>query len=197
VQLYSASTTQFLEDIAASTLAGRLQQRFFDEYRFAPSDGEVRAWTNSLHEMATVVRDAELLDHGVLVEYQLPLTSRRLDCMFTGHAGGSAAAVIVELKQWDYVLPSWVDECVSTTVGMRERDVLHPSAQVGGYRRYLLDTNTAFAEAHISLDSASSVGTGGRPSASGPRRLRRKSSCVRRVRASSSSTTCRWSVLQR
>lgn len=155
MQLYSASTTQFLDDVSAKKLAGRLQQRFFDEYRFAPSDGEVRAWTNSLGEMAEVVREGELLDHGVLVEYQLPLTSRRLDCMLTGHFDASPGAVIVELKQWDYVLPSWVDECVCTTVGMRERDVLHPSAQVGGYRRYLLDTNTAFAEARISLDACS------------------------------------------
>jgi DUF2075 family protein len=155
VQLYSADTKRFLQDVRARTLAAELQQRFFAEYRFAPSDGEVRAWTNSLEAMAQVVEGAGLDDHGVLVEYQLPLTSRRLDCMFTGHAGAAASAVIVELKQWDYVLPSWVDECVCTTVGMRERDVLHPSAQVSGYRRYLLDTNTAFADARIALEACS------------------------------------------
>jgi hypothetical protein len=155
VHLYSADTKRFLQDVRARTIAAELQQRFFQEYRFAPPDGEVRAWTNSLEAMARVVERAALDDHGVLIEYQLPLTSRRLDCMFTGHASRGASAVIVELKQWDYVLPSWVDECVCTTVGMRERDVLHPSAQVAGYRRYLLDTNTAFAGDRIDLKACS------------------------------------------
>jgi hypothetical protein len=31
-----------------------------------------------------VFQEARLDDHGVLLEYQLPLTSRRLDCIVTG-----------------------------------------------------------------------------------------------------------------
>lgn len=153
MQLYSGSTTRFLADVERHELAAKLQERFFDEYRYQPPEAEVRAWTNSLSAMAAVVASAGFDDHGVLVEYQLPLTSRRLDCMLTGSATGRPAAVIVELKQWDYALPSWVDECVTTTVGMRERDVLHPSAQAEGYRRYLLDTNTAFVNGDIHLSS--------------------------------------------
>ena len=73
--------------------------------------------------------------------------------MFTGHDSvGVRSAVIVELKQWDRVAPSWIDDCVSTFVGSGVRDVLHPSAQAGGYQRYLLDTNTAFAHDSIRLD---------------------------------------------
>lgn len=153
MQLYSGGTTQFLTDVEQRDLAAKLQERFFEEYRFQPPESEVQAWTNSLSAMAEVIDTAGLRDHGVLVEYQLPLTSRRLDCMFTGTAAGRAGAVIVELKQWGYVLPSWVEDCVVTTVGMRERDVLHPSAQAEGYRRYLLDTSTAFADREIRLES--------------------------------------------
>jgi hypothetical protein len=153
VHLYSASTSEFIDDVDGEVIAAKLERRFFDEYRFHPPDGEVRAWRNSLAEMASVLQKAGLDDQGVLVEYQLPLTSRRLDCMLTGHRDSAPAAVIIELKQWDYVLPSWVEECVCTTVGMRERDVLHPSAQAAGYRRYLLDTNTAFATNSITLDA--------------------------------------------
>jgi len=134
-------------------LAAKLEERFFEEYRFRAPDSEVNAWTNSLLAMAEVIDRAGLHDHGVLIEYQLPLTSRRLDCMVTGTAARRSGAVIVELKQWDHALPSWVDECVTTTVGMREREVLHPSAQAEGYRRYLLDTNTAFTDGEIRLDS--------------------------------------------
>jgi hypothetical protein len=34
--------------------------------------------------MSQVFQHAELLDHGVILEYQLPMTSRRLDCMICG-----------------------------------------------------------------------------------------------------------------
>lgn len=153
MQLYSGSTREFVDEVAADTLTSRLEERFFDEFRYRPSTSEARAWKNSLGAMARVVASTHLDDHGVLVEYQLPLTSRRLDCLLTGHAASAPAAVLVELKQWDYANPSWVDECVCTTVGARERDVLHPSAQADGYRRYLTDTNTAFSAAPIRLDA--------------------------------------------
>ncbi len=43
----------------------------------------------------------KLNDHGVILEYQLGNTSRRLDAMLTGHSPTSAEnAVVVELKQW-------------------------------------------------------------------------------------------------
>ena len=44
----------------------------------------------------------KLLDHGVLLEYQLPLSSRRLDCLLCGRNNQEEPnAVVVELKQWD------------------------------------------------------------------------------------------------
>ncbi len=55
--------------------------------------------------------------------------------------------MIVELKQWSRCQESDGDELVTTWVGGRERDVLHPSAQVLGYQRYLEDAHTAFYEA--------------------------------------------------
>jgi hypothetical protein len=153
MHLYMGSAGRFLRDAAARTLGNKLEERFFDEFRFHPPESEVRSWTNSLTAMAEVADARGFRTQGVLVEYQLPLTSRRLDCMFTGHdRSGTRSAVIVELKQWDRVLPSWIDDCVRTFVGSGERDVLHPSAQVGGYQRYLLDTNTAFAHESIRLD---------------------------------------------
>lgn len=95
--------------------------------------------------MADVVRHAHLEDHGILLEYQLPLTSRRLDCMVCGRDETAAdRAVIVELKQWERCEETDSDDLVTTWLGGRERDVLHPSVQVQQYRRYLEDTHTAF-----------------------------------------------------
>src|SRR5436305_15093371 len=72
--------------------------------------------------------------------------------MITGRNDGDAAqAVIVELKQWQTVGQSSSDECVTAFVGGRERDVLHPSKQVGQYQRYLQDVHTAFNDGSVGL----------------------------------------------
>jgi DUF2075 family protein len=154
MHLYMGTATGFLADASGGTLVSKLAGRFFDEFRFHPPDNEVRAWANSLAAVGEVIDSRAFRTQGVLVEYQLPLTSRRLDCMFTGHdTSGTRSAVIVELKQWDRVEPSWIDGCVTTFVGSADRDVLHPSAQAGGYQRYLIDTNTAFVHETIRLDA--------------------------------------------
>lgn len=94
------------------------------------------------------------MDHGIVLEWQLPLTSSRLDCLITGRDVRSAPnAVVVELKQWDEVVPSNVDDCVTTFVGGRLRDVLHPSRQVAQYQRYLLDVHTAFSTSSVGLQA--------------------------------------------
>jgi hypothetical protein len=95
-------------------------------------------------------------DHGILLEYQLPLSSRRLDAMLTGHGhDGSPAAVIVELKQWTDCEPSTVDECVVVRYGGRPKAVLHPSAQARQYRDHLADGHTSFHDDAIRLDACS------------------------------------------
>src|SRR5689334_7975284 len=97
--------------------------------------------------MKDVIDLAPLNDHCVLLEYQLPLSSKRMDCMICGHgADDSGHAVIVELKQWERCDSSEADKLVRSWVGGRERELLHPSVQVGQYRQYLEDTNTAFHE---------------------------------------------------
>jgi DUF2075 family protein len=60
--------------------------------------------------------------------------------------------VIIELKQWEGATEAIDDERVSTWVGGAERDVLHPSAQVGRYRMYLEDTHTAFHQGGQPID---------------------------------------------
>ncbi len=147
MRLYSGSSKQFVGDTARNQISEKLRESFFQHYRFNPSPAEVRSWQVSLSAMAHVIQLAELKDHGVVLEYQLPLTSKRLDCLVCGRDNEHQDnAVIVELKQWDKCQQSDGENLVSTWVGGAERDVLHPSAQVGQYQRYLADSHTAFYE---------------------------------------------------
>ena len=145
MRLYAGTSKQFIEDTVQNQIAEKLKQAFFVYYRFYPSPGEINSWRNSLRSISQVFQHAEFLDHGVILEYQLPVTSRRLDCMICGQdQDRKDNAVIVELKQWDKCETSEGDNEVMTWVGGRKRDVLHPSVQVGQYKLYLQDTHTAF-----------------------------------------------------
>src|SRR5205085_2725204 len=68
--------------------------------------------------MSTVLQVGGFTDHGIVLKWQLPLSSRRLDCMITGQDHHTRPnAVIVELKQWEEAERSSVDDCVVTFVG--------------------------------------------------------------------------------
>src|SRR2546430_9972949 len=101
MRLYSGTTKSLIEDSTFNRIAPKLKDAFFNEFRYQPSVAEVNSWNNSLRAVSQVFQTASLLDHGVLLELQLPLTSKRLDCLVTGYDSKKAPnAVIIELKQW-------------------------------------------------------------------------------------------------
>lgn len=152
MHLYEGTSTAFIEDATLNRIGDKIAASFFDHFRYRAPASEVASWKNSLRAMADTVGYAHLTDHGVIVEWQLPLSSRRLDVLLTGRdQEGQAGAVIVELKQWDQAFPTTVQDCVVAFVGGGRREMLHPSAQVGGYQMYLQDTHTAFTEGEVGL----------------------------------------------
>ena len=145
MRLYSGSSEQFIQDTIQNQIAEKLRLAFFNYFRFNPSPGEINSWRNSLRAISQVFELANLFDHGVILEYQLPLTSRRLDCLVCGKDNKKTDnAIVVELKQWDKCEDAYGDNELLTWVGGAKREVLHPSVQVGQYQMYLQDTHTAF-----------------------------------------------------
>lgn len=157
MRLYAGSSWQFIEDTVQNQIAEKLRLAFAEQYRFNPSRAEVSSWRNSLRAMCSIFQRANLTDHGVLLEYQLPFSSKRLDCMVCGRdAKQRDSAVIVELKQWDSCRIAEGDNEVLTWVGGGNREVLHPAAQARQYKRYLEDVHTAFyEEPSIALNACS------------------------------------------
>jgi uncharacterized protein len=137
----------FIVDTVRNQIAKKLADAFFEYYGYAAGKAEVASWGNSLRAMAQVVQYSDLTDHGVIVEYELPSSSRRLDFLICGRdATYRDEAIIVELKQWSQCEPSDADGLVSTWVGGKNREVPHPSVQVGQYQQYLSDSHSAFYE---------------------------------------------------
>ena len=104
------------------------------------SPAERKSWSRSLAILAQDLADADLDEVEVLVEYQLPLTSRRIDAVLAGvhPRTGEDSFVVIELKQWSYATRYEESETlvdVEHAAGPR----LHPGIQVGDYCQYLID----------------------------------------------------------
>jgi DUF2075 family protein len=145
MRLYAGTSQQFIQDTIQNQIAEKLKLAFFENFRYYPHPGEMNAWRNSLRAISLIFQYASLFDHGIMLEYQLPLSSKRLDCLICGkdkHRKDNA--IIIELKQWEKCEEATGSNEVLTWIGGSKKETLHPSVQVGQYKMYLEDTHTAF-----------------------------------------------------
>lgn len=151
MQLYSGSTADFLRHEAQREVVERLNVSFLDYYHHNAPISEQRSWQYSLHALSTQIKRSALTEHGIILEMQLPLTSRRLDCMLTGiNERRAEAAVIIELKQWSDAGYVEDEECVSVDYGPgRSKVQPHPSYQAQSYADYLSDNKAVFHESPV------------------------------------------------
>ena len=88
MRLYSGLSTDFIRDSVHNRIGAKLKDAFFRQFRYQPAPSEVSSWQNSLRAVSQVIDNAKLHDHGILLEYQLPMTRKRLDCMICGQDAG-------------------------------------------------------------------------------------------------------------
>ncbi|WP_240645701.1 DUF2075 domain-containing protein [Georgenia sp. SYP-B2076] len=106
-----------------------------------PGPGERRSWRGSLPVLARDLADAGLSDVEVILEYRLPLSSKRADAILAGihPKTGRPSYVVVELKQWS-AATRWEDsDTLVDVTAAPYRPSLHPGLQVAGYGDYLRD----------------------------------------------------------
>jgi uncharacterized protein len=145
VELFSGTLPDFTLEATTSQISTILSRAYSEYYGHEPPVGEVQAWNNSLVRLKDVLGESVDTDTGVILEYQLPASSLRLDAMILGRdVSGRPGSQIVELKQWVKCSPTDEDNLVVTFVAGKNRPVLHPSAQVARYEEYLKDSNSAF-----------------------------------------------------
>jgi hypothetical protein len=106
----------------------------------SPSESERKSWRRSLPVLARDLMDAGLDNIEMLIEYQLPLTSKRADVVLAGvdRRTGRDAYVVVELKQWSQAELYEDSEQLVVVEGV-QRLLEHPLLQVQGYCTYICD----------------------------------------------------------
>lgn len=125
-------------------LARLLTENFLHQHRHRPQPAEVRAWERSIPALTNVLAEAGLGEVEMLLEYGLPLTSKRADVILAGvhPATGEASYVVVELKQWSEAHPEPEDPLLCH-IDAYDHPILNPIEQVRGYCDYLVSFNGA------------------------------------------------------
>lgn len=128
------------------SLVPTLSEQYRHQLGRSSPPSEVRSWERSLNVLSQDLIEAGLAEVEALVEYQLPLTSKRADVVLCGThpERGTPQYVVVELKQWSYAHLLEDSEDVCVLEGMSTR--LHPVEQVRRYCSHLRDFAAALSD---------------------------------------------------
>ncbi|MET9412692.1 DNA/RNA helicase domain-containing protein [Streptomyces klenkii] len=125
-------------------LAELLTENFLHKHRHQPHPSEVRSWERSIPALTNTLVEAGLGEVEMLLEYGLPLTSKRTDVILAGvhPVTGEPSYVVVELKQWSKACPE-DDDPLRCRIPAYQEPVLNPIQQVRSYCDYLVSFNGA------------------------------------------------------
>ncbi|MFI0237268.1 DNA/RNA helicase domain-containing protein [Streptomyces sp. NPDC016845] len=145
--LFRDSAAAVAAECHSGALFFRLTEQFVHVHGHKPGPSEVRSWERSIPVLASALNDAGLEQVEVLLEYGLPLSSKRADAVLAGvhPKTGLPSYVIVELKQWSSAEPDDDDPSLCR-IDSYARAVLNPVDQVRGYCEYLVSFNGALAK---------------------------------------------------
>jgi uncharacterized protein len=151
--VYQSTKKGFSDDVVANRIEKAILDIFREKIGRSTSASEISSWKNSMMYMENVLRDEEIPeDCGIMIEYQVPQTSKRIDFILTGQNNERVDhAVIVEIKQWESAEITEMDGIVSTFVGKAIRQVPHPSYQAWSYASLLNNFNEAVYGGSIQL----------------------------------------------
>ncbi len=149
--LYRSNTSEFINEVERNQIVSKIEKEYEKRMGRRAGDGERRAWNNSMRFMETVVRKSNIPDDcGVLIEYNIPSTSKRIDFVLTGHDyNDQSNFLIVELKQWETAEATDKESIVKTFINNKVRETTHPAYQAHSYKKYLSDMNEVVYDGHV------------------------------------------------
>lgn len=151
--VYSATKRAFIEDVRSNRMADIIENEVLRKLNRNSPRNEKLSWEHSLQYMSQVLWDEDIpASAGVAIEYNLPMTNRRVDFILTGkdHERNDTA-VIIELKQWQEVKKTDKDAIVKTRFQHGEKETNHPSYQAWSYAALIDDYNETVRKEAIHL----------------------------------------------
>lgn len=127
--VYQGNLRQSSNDVLMGMIADRIEKCFKENGINHYNPAEYRAFNNFLMVMNNVLCNNSGInqDVNVAIEYQIPLTSKRVDFLVADYDNQDKEnVVIIELKQWEECYATSRDDVVTTFVGGAMRAVTHP-----------------------------------------------------------------------
>lgn len=153
--VYNGIKRQFIDDVKNNSIADKILDAIRSKGLNAGHEKEYSSWQNSMQFMRNIVDDSDIDDEiQICIEYNIPLTSKRVDFIIAGaDQNHNENIIIVELKQWQKaeVVADDMHYCVKTFVANTDRIVCHPSYQAYSYSCFLKNYSQSITDETINL----------------------------------------------
>lgn len=151
--VYQASKSTFNEDVFSNSIEEKILDAFQKKLNRRTSPNEVNSWKYSFQFLNNIlVAESIPKDATVSIEFQIPLTSKRIDFLLAGRDGSNNDNIIlIELKQWEKVDLTDKDAIVKTRFHHGLVETTHPSYQAWSYAALLYGFNQTIYEDGIMI----------------------------------------------
>lgn len=151
--VYQSDKSGFLDDVLSNNISDIIHTAYFTKLGRNTSKNEVLSWQNSMMYMSSILSDDEIpKDAKVSIEFQIPLTSNRIDFIIAGNNHDKKEQVIIiELKQWSKATLTNEDAIIKTWFQHGEAKTAHPSYQAWSYASMIQNFNSTVQEEGINL----------------------------------------------
>ena len=151
--VYQNTKGEFIKDVNSGFIATMIEDEFAKHNIIHNNDSEYNAWDKSLPYMKDVLNTPDISDDCKLaIEFQIPLTSKRVDFLIAGvDSEGHNNIVVIELKQWETSGKTSRPDIVTAFTGGATRSVCHPSYQAYSYAKIIENFNCDVYDNDITL----------------------------------------------
>lgn len=146
--IFACLKKEFDEYVNHGIISNKVYDAYKEKLGKRTKLNQIKAWANSLPFMKPLLENLPD-DVGIAIEFNIPLTSKRVDLVISGYDNNYKPVIILfELKQWEYVDDvKNQDAVVKTLISNKEKNSLHPSYQVLFYAE-LLENYNHYIENH-------------------------------------------------
>jgi len=151
--IYDAPQEKFFTDVRSNKLVDIMKTNFKETSGMHIGESEYHSWSVTGDKIKNLIESSNLSNVYVSFEYQVPYTSKRIDCLLFGkNINDQGIVVHIELKQWEKVEALDIEgNFVETYIGGSTKTVPHPSQQVEGYHDYMFGFIEVFEENSLDL----------------------------------------------
>ena len=101
MRLYEGTIGDFNRAVIQNKIADQIDSSYLRYYKRRAAPSEYRSWQQSLNFLKNSFDYTGLTDNKLVIEYELPYSTRRIDALNIGcDSTDTDSVVLIELKQW-------------------------------------------------------------------------------------------------